>query len=431
MPKLILYFPIKKAGSNLLFGLILVLLGNCAFLDLKKDIEPLTTASTLKGTVTRKIDRDTPIFVALYRDNPTEQATLVNYAVLYGSLKFEMLVEPGSYYLVAFEDLNEDLTLQKDEFVGWFGKPSLINIEAKKKYTDLNIRLVSPEQTKFALPKLYKSNIQHSQLTLDAVSLGEVVTQNDPRFSREIAGLGMWQPVKYFNEGNSGIFFLEPYDPNKIPVLFFHGLRGSGRDWFYLIENLDLEKFQPWIAQYPSGLRLDLLTRGFDNSLKEMKIRYNFNELVFVSHSMGGLLARGLFNRKLEKNSPYEVTSLITIATPWDGHSGAQDGIVQAPVVVPSWYDMAPQSPYLEALFKKQIPAQSGFHLLFTYRNSIGFFHPENSDGTVTLQSQLKREAQDQATQIIGYDENHVSVLRSDQVVQDINLILSSLKNGS
>jgi pimeloyl-ACP methyl ester carboxylesterase len=431
MPKFILHFLTKKAGSNFIFGLILVLLGSCAFLDLKKDIEPLTTASTLEGNVTRRIDRDTPILVALYRDNPTEQATLENYAVLYGSLKFEMIAEPGSYYLVAFEDLNEDFTLQEDEFVGWFGRPSLITVEGEKKYTDLNIRLVSPEQTKFALPKLYKSNIQQAPLSRDVFSQGEVVTQYDPRFSNEVANMGMWQPVKYYKEGNAGIFFLEPYNPAKIPVLFFHGLRGSGRDWFYLIENLDLEKFQPWIAQYPSGMRLDLLTRGLDNFLKEMKIRYNFKELVFVSHSMGGLLARGLFNRKLEKNSPYEVTSLITIATPWDGHSGAQDGIVQAPVVVPSWYDMAPQSPYLEALFKKQIPPQSSFHLLFTYKNSIGFFRPENSDGTVTLQSQLKREAQDQAAQIIGYDENHISVLRSDQVAKDINLILSSLKNGS
>lgn len=431
MDKRSIYLSVRRPFYGLFFGFILLLLGNCTFLDLKKDIEPLNSASTVQGRVIRNFDRDTPILIALYQENQAGQATLVNYDVLYGSSMFEMVVEPGSYYLVAFEDLNEDFTRQDDEYAGWYGKPTLINIKSDKIYTDLEIRLLSPEQAKFALPELYKSNIKREPLTREEFPLGEIVTQNDPRFGRDIAELGMWQPIKYYLEGNAGIFFLEPYDPEKIPVIFFHGLRGSGQDWFYLIDNLDLNKFQPWIAQYPSGLRLDLLAKGFDDSLEEIKIRFKFNKLVFISHSMGGLLARGIFNQNLKQNSQYDVTSFITIATPWDGHSAAKDGTLQAPVVVPSWYDMAPKSPYLESLFTQDFPAQSSFHLLFTYKNSNKFLRPENSDGTVTLQSQLKREAQNQATQIIGYDETHTSVLRSDQVAKDINLILSSLKNGS
>lgn len=181
MDKRSIYLSVRKPFYGLFFGFILLLLGNCTFLDLKKDIEPLNSASTVQGRVIRNFDRDTPILIALYQENQAGQATLVNYDVLYGSSMFEMVVEPGSYYLVAFEDLNEDFTRQDDEYAGWYGKPTLINIKSDKIYTDLEIRLLSPEQAKFALPELYKSNIKREPLTREEFPLGEIVTQNDPR----------------------------------------------------------------------------------------------------------------------------------------------------------------------------------------------------------------------------------------------------------
>ena len=50
------------------------------------------------------------------------------------------------------------------------------------------------------------------------------------------------------------------FDPDKIPVLFVHGIGGTPLDWKYLAKGLDRHRFQPWFYYYPSGLRLNLVS---------------------------------------------------------------------------------------------------------------------------------------------------------------------------
>ncbi len=55
-----------------------------------------------------------------------------------------------------------------------------------------------------------------------------------------------------------GIFFLEPFDPNKIPIIFIHGLMSSPHAWINFINNLDHDpefrrRYQPCVLFYPSG----------------------------------------------------------------------------------------------------------------------------------------------------------------------------------
>jgi pimeloyl-ACP methyl ester carboxylesterase len=102
------------------------------------------------------------------------------------------------------------------------------------------------------------------------------------------------------------VYLIHPYDPNKIPILFIHGLLGTPLSWQNLTNDLCsdpkiLEHYQPWFFLYPTGqpvlesaaqLREDLLAtqRLFDPSGSAIASRH----VVVVAHSMGGLLAHTL-----------------------------------------------------------------------------------------------------------------------------------------
>ena len=104
----------------------------------------------------------------------------------------------------------------------------------------------------------------------------------------------------------TGIYMICAYDPNKIPILFIHGLISSPISWQNLANDLCadpkiLEHYQPWFFLYPTGqpilqsaqqLREGLLStqRLFDPSGTAVASRH----VVIVAHSMGGLLAHTL-----------------------------------------------------------------------------------------------------------------------------------------
>jgi len=104
----------------------------------------------------------------------------------------------------------------------------------------------------------------------------------------------------------TGIYLIQPYDPNKIPILFIHGLVASPISWQNLTNDLCsdpriLEHYQPWFFLYPTGepilesaaqLREDLEStlRLFD----PIGTAVPSHHIVVVAHSMGGLLAHTL-----------------------------------------------------------------------------------------------------------------------------------------
>ncbi|MCK6264267.1 alpha/beta hydrolase [Vibrio sp. ZSDE26] len=68
----------------------------------------------------------------------------------------------------------------------------------------------------------------------------------------------------------SGLMFLEGYDENKTPVLFIHGMGASGSDFEAIINQMDKDRYQVWIVNYPTALSLTL-TNLFNKELADNK----------------------------------------------------------------------------------------------------------------------------------------------------------------
>jgi hypothetical protein len=140
---------------------------------------------------------------------------------------------------------------------------------------------------------------------------------------------------------------------------------------------------------------------------------------------MGGLVARGFLQRYRAGGGKAEIPLFVSIATPWDGHKGAELGVKTAPAVVRVWIDMAPGSEYLKSIYEKDpgVP----HYLMFAFRQG-GVSLGEASDGTVTVASQLRAAAQQGAMRVEGFNETHMSVLESAAVAARLNELLGALR---
>jgi pimeloyl-ACP methyl ester carboxylesterase len=91
---------------------------------------------------------------------------------------------------------------------------------------------------------------------------------------------------------------VQPYDPNKIPVLFVHGLQSTPVSWAPMVNAFWADPFlrrnyQVWVFSYPSGYPVPysalLLRRQLDALNKAFP---EHRPIVLVGHSMGGILSR-------------------------------------------------------------------------------------------------------------------------------------------
>ena len=130
---------------------------------------------------------------------------------------------------------------------------------------------------------------------------------------------GLWEPRTYMLEVGAGIFFLEPYDPDKIPVLFVHGIAGSPVEFRYLVQSLDRERYQPWLLAYPSALPITFLGSRLNDMLNLLHRRHDFGRLHVIAHSMGGLVSRAFINEYVHGGRHDYLGHFVTLSTPWGG----------------------------------------------------------------------------------------------------------------
>jgi len=126
---------------------------------------------------------------------------------------------------------------------------------------------------------------------------------DSPEFrSRNRVTEGLINPNKTQNQ--RGLFMLEPYDPDRIPVVMIHGLWSSPLTWMDMFNDLRSypeirSRYQFWFYLYPSGQPFWLSATQLRKDLSEMRDVIDRNrrdlsldKMVLVGHSMGGLVSR-------------------------------------------------------------------------------------------------------------------------------------------
>jgi pimeloyl-ACP methyl ester carboxylesterase len=94
----------------------------------------------------------------------------------------------------------------------------------------------------------------------------------------------------------TGLYFLEPYDPSRIPVVFVHGLMSSPFTWVKTISGLQQDPevrkhYQPWVFGYATGNPILYSALRLREELAKVDKAYpNHLPYVVVGHSMGGML---------------------------------------------------------------------------------------------------------------------------------------------
>ena len=107
-----------------------------------------------------------------------------------------------------------------------------------------------------------------------------------------------------FANNFQGLYILEPYDPNKIPVVMVHGFWSSPITWLQMFNDLRAsseirDKYQFWFLMYPTGQPFwvsaaqvrDDLARVRNDLDPERKAKA-LDQMVLIGHSMGGLVSK-------------------------------------------------------------------------------------------------------------------------------------------
>ena len=250
------------------------------------------------------------------------------------------------------------------------------------------------------------------------IALGDIADLDDPRFSSDRGLEGLWEPSEFQRDTGVGIYFLEPYDPLRIPVLFVYGAGGSPQDWRTFFGSIDRKKYQPWFFVYPSGRRLDDIAGILTGGVELLQEHLKFPRLDVVAHSMGGLVARSFLIRNVLLDGNGYVRNFVSISTPWAGHEAAKMGVILGPAVVPSWRDMVRGSDFQKEIFSHRLKGRVDHLLLYGHRSRAVALR--ENDGTVTVRSQLAKPARADAVLALGFDADHVGILSLPEVIRTV-----------
>lgn len=277
-------------------------------------------------------------------------------------------IEPGIYAVGAFVDTNNDNRYQENEIGDVYGEPDFLEI-AGKESTKADIKITGKFNKQIAYDK---NNFDQTRLSLK--NIGKVASLKDYQFESENGSFGLWRPIDFMKKYGAGLFMLQEYSNKKIPIIFVHGANGGSADWREITSVLDQTHFQAWVLNYPSGMRLGIISDYFVRAVNELQRKYNMNKIYVVGHSMGGLIVRS-FVMKYQKSYPKEFENIkfvMTINASMMGLESANTGVNFSPFVIPSWHDMSPESDFLKVINTWSWPKTVPYHLVFSYLHGEG-----------------------------------------------------------
>ena len=139
------------------------------------------------------------------------------------------------------------------------------------------------------------------------VTIGSAV---QPLAANFTAAFGYYRPPSNFWMGimagfraghymnKTGLFFTQPYDPDRIPVIFVHGLISTPQMWFRVVNQLNADpvvraRYQYWVFGYPQRQSDGLLRNALPRDLADLEKTYPAHRpIVLVGHSLGGLVSQ-------------------------------------------------------------------------------------------------------------------------------------------
>ncbi len=112
-----------------------------------------------------------------------------------------------------------------------------------------------------------------------------------------------WQGLMALIDGekylsSTGLYMLHPYDPDRIPVIFVHGIASTPQMWGNVINEVEADPqlrghFQFWVFRYPTGNPLLYSALRCREELEKVERLHGLpHGFIMVGHSMGGLISR-------------------------------------------------------------------------------------------------------------------------------------------
>jgi pimeloyl-ACP methyl ester carboxylesterase len=414
--------------SRLLLSVLVLSMTACAVFKVDDDLARMAAVDFAYDGSVELENFDSPsIVVAALGEK--DGSDVYAYRVLVTPGDFHFFADERTLYFFAYIDENRDLSFQPGEPFGWGGEGAAF--DPRTGATDaIRISITADSRDRTDYPPEFTSYQLSSNIAESGIdyNVGTISSLDNPLFSEEQASKGLWKPYAFMVDGGSGVHFLEPYDPDRIPVLFVHGINGSPQNFRALIGQLDRSRYQAWVYSYPSGLKLSSSADGLVQMLNMLHALHGAERLHIIAHSMGGLVSRSAINTCFAK---FEITacdgllSYTTLSTPWGGVASARAGVKWSPNVVPVWRDMVPESDFIQTLFDTPLPDTTPHYLMFGFKQS-SILSSESGDGVVTLDSTLRLEAQDQSHEMRGFDEDHNGILNNPDVIARVYRNLDS-----
>lgn len=121
-----------------------------------------------------------------------------------------------------------------------------------------------------------------------------------------LQGAGILSMVRTRPNREAGFALIEPYDPNRTPLILVHGLFSTPLAWAELTNELWAvpeirQRYQIWHYLYPTNAPALYSARVMRGQLDELRTFLDpsgkdpaMNRTVIISHSMGGLLSKTL-----------------------------------------------------------------------------------------------------------------------------------------
>jgi len=391
-------------------------LNACSLKTIKEQSTRFDKYASITGQANVIFETDNPIVVAvLTYDNA--KVDIISQTQVDGNGDYLFNLLPGKYLVGAYIDNNNNQVRDQNE-------SAVMHTANNERFTEITL-VEGQELTLPALTVHKNQNIGSAKKVIYSASkvranVGRVISLDDPMFSKENSTMGLWRPFDFAKKIGGGLMFLQDFDKNKTPVLFVHGISGSPTEFKALIEQLDTDKFQPWILYYPSGVPLDLVSDYMLSSLIKLQSQYGFEDFQLISHSMGGLVTRTFLREHEKANTNFNVSLYVTINSPLYGMESAASGVESSPIVIASWRDLATNSDYIKAAHQWKVPETLPYHLFFSYLAG------EEGDGVVPLSSQLSLSLQEEATKIYGSQASHAGILAKPDFIERLTTIMLS-----